>query len=509
MTTAKTGSPVDSNDGARRPPGRPSGNGAAWLVRLAFLVPLVASASVMFVAQSGEAVGVAGIVMLLTLMLAKVPVGVSLTVPGLVGLQVLYGEAAVANVLGSMPFESVAQWTLSVLPMFVLMGLLLYHSGLSTRIYTAATDWLGWLPGGLGVATIGAGAGLASVSGSSVGTTHALARIGVPEMLARGYSPRVAIGTVSVASLPGHLIPPSILLVVFAGVAEVEIGPLLMAGVGPGLLIASSCALTVVVVGTVRRSLVGRGAHPSTGRPGGDAELPNVAAGAWKRRWHSARDIWPLPVLVGIVLGSMFTGIFTATEAGAAGAFGALVYTLWSKRRAKPLHVVSSAVDETVRAVGAIFFLLVGGHIFSQLIAVSGLATEFSRWVVALELGRVEFLLIMVVAYLVMGMFMDGMAMILLTVPLLMPALVNLDISLLWFGPFVVLMAEVAILTPPLGMLSFVIHKIVQDPAVNLGQRITLGDVFRSIAWFMPVIIGVVVILIAFPDIATHLGDRM
>ncbi|MDV6013502.1 TRAP transporter large permease [Haloechinothrix sp. LS1_15] len=468
-----------------------------WTTRIAVPVLVAGCVGIMFLDAPSEVVGVGGIGLLIVLMFIKVPVAAALSVSGLLGLYALRGERAVANVMASIPYDAVASWTLSVLPMFVLMGLLLWRSGISNKIYVAARHWLGWLPGGLAIGTNAAGAGMAAVSGSTLGTTYALARIGIPEMLNAGYHRRLAVGSIVVAGLGGQLIPPSIMLVIYAGIAEVPVGPQLIAGIGPGLLLAACFGITILALCLARPAISGRGSGAA------------AIVSSWTERLLSAARIWPVPVLITVVLGSMFAGVLTATEAGAAGAFGAVLLALWYKRADKPIGAVRAAATDTVRVIGAILFIIVGAYIFARLLAVSGVAAGFSDWVADVGLGRVEFLLLMMVAYLVMGMFMDPLSMMLLTVPLLIPTLETLDISLLWFGVFAVLMAELAVITPPVGILAFIIHSITADPEVNLGQRITLGDVFRAIGWFLPVAIAFILILIAYPDIATTLPDLM
>lgn len=475
----------------------PSGDGrSGWLPRLVAVGLLVTLTGLMFGPFVREAVGGFAIAMMLVLIFLKVPVGIALTAPGLLGLVALRGSDAAISLLGTLPYNEVGTWQLSVIPMFVLMGLLLWKSGITEKMYDAARHWLGWLPGGLAIGTNTAGAGLAAVSGSTVGTTYALARIGIPEMLKSGYDKRLAIGAVVVAGLPGQLIPPSIFLVVYAGIAQVPVGPQLIAGVGPGLLVATCFGLMILALSVVRPSLAGHGHQARETVP-------------WGVKLRSAASIWPVPALIAVVIGGMFSGVVTATEAGAAGAFGACLLTLWYRRKDKPLGAVTGAATETVATVGSIFLLLVGAYALSRLLAISGIGSGFSTWVSDLGLGRVSFLLLLVVAYLVLGMFMDPLSTMLLTVPLLIPTLTAMDISLLWFGVFVVFMAELAIVTPPVGLLSFIIHKIAQDPEVNQGQRISLGDVFASIVWFLPVTLVICVLLILFPEVATFLPDRM
>lgn len=440
-------------------------------------------------------VGGAAVVLMLVLVFAKVPLGVALALPGLSGLYGLYGTAAAVNILARLPFDTVASWEFSVIPMFVFMGLLLWKAGITEQLYTALRGLVGWLPGGLAVVTNAAGAGLASVSGSTVGTVHALARIGVPEMLRAGYDRRLAVGSVIAASLPGQIIPPSIFLVIYAGLAQTPVGPQLMAGIIPGVLLAVCTAATVVALCTVRPSMGGERGRPR------DALAPDTRA--------ALLLLWPLPLLIGVVLGAMYTGVVTVTEAGAVGALGAVLITLWCKRNDRPLATVGYAAVEALKSMGTIFFLFVGAMAMAQVLAVSGIGPGFTDWITGMGLGRIGFLLLVMAAFLVMGMFMDPLSMMLVTVPLLVPVLGELGIHPLWFGVFVVILAELAIVTPPVGVLTFIVQNIVERPEVNLGQEISLGDTFRGIALFLPTVVLVCVLLILFPEIATFLPDGM
>ena len=475
------------------PSGAPASSRGAWLVRLAIVAVLAAAVGGVLLSDTRTGAALSALALLLVLLFLHVPVAFALAAPGLLGLWAIRPRS-VETMLADKPYEATATWTLSVLPMFVFMGLLLWKSGLTTRIYEAARQWLAWLPGGLAVSTNMAGTGLAAVSGSTLGTTYALSRIGIPEMLARGYDRRLAVGSVMVAGLPGQLIPPSTFLVIYAGISEVPIGPQLMAGVGPGLLISAVFSLAMVLFALASPRSVGRG---------GPADPVD-----WAERWRALGRIWPLPALIGVVLGGMYSGVLTATEAGAAGAAGAVLLTLFLLGRSAPRAIVDAGV-ETVIVTGSIFLLIVGAEILSSMLTLSGLTRGFAEWVSAMEFSRIEFLLIVMAAYLVMGMFMDPLPMMLLTVPLLIPILNGMEVSLLWFGVFTVFMAELGILTPPVGILSFVMHSILQDKAVNAGHRISLGDVFVSVALFLPIAVVAAVLLILFPAVATWLPDTM
>lgn len=457
---------------------------------------MVASTVALFLPLIPEVKGLAACVLTLALIFLRMPVALAMLIPALLGMYSLRGFRLVESTLTTLPYNQVANWTLSVVPMFVLMGLLMWKAGLTRDLYEAGRHWLGWLPGGLAVGTNLAGAGLAAVSGSSVGTTYALARIGIPEMLKAGYDKRLAIGSVIVAGLPGQLIPPSIMLVIYAGIAEVPIGPQLLAGIGPGILVA--IFFTAMIVIFARRwspTQAASAAQPSVANP-------------WRVRFKTAAKTWPVPLIIGVIVVGMFTGTFTATEAGAGAAMLSLVITfIWT--RSGGWRAVAEASVATISSVGGIFLMLVGVEALSRMFTLTGISNGFAELVESMNLGRVPFLLMMMVIYIVLGTFMEPLPMMVLTIPILMPTLEALDISLLWYGVFAVFMGELAVVTPPVGILAFIIHSITKDPEVNQGQEIRLNDVFNACWWFMPMAIIVTLVLIFFPEIATWLPDLM
>ena len=480
----------------------PAGGGAApergtarsWAGFGALLAVLLASGVSIFLPLPNEAVGVAAIVAMISLILLRLPVAVAMLIPSLAGMYAMRDERVVESTLASLPYEEVANWSLSVLPLFVLMGLLLWKSGLTEDLYSAGRKWLGWLPGGLAVGTNVAGAGLAAVSGSSAGTAYALGRIGVPEMLKAGYDKRLAVGAVLVAGLPGQLIPPSILLVLYAGIAEVPVGQQLIAGVGPGVLVSVLFTIMLVGFATFGQGLAG------TESSGGTA-----TTATWRERFMSLVRSWPVPVIMLVIVVGMFSGVFTATEAGAVAAvcsFGVLL--LW-KRAGGAWRATVEASVAAVSTIGTIFLLLIGVAALSKMMTLTGISDGFAEFVAGMDLSRVEFLLLMTIVYLFLGAFMDPLPMMVLTVPILLPTLEALDVSLLWYGVFAVFLGELAVITPPVGILAMIVHNIVKDPQVHLGEPISLKDVFVAAAWFLPMAIVVVLVLIFFPEIATFL----
>lgn len=490
---ADLGAVTEPPRAAKPAPGRRRGTPSAT-VFLALVAAVVVLTAVIVVADIDRlTVGLLVVPLTVLLLVCGVHVSVALGLGGLLGLWKLGGMTGVGSALSTIPYSSAASWSLTVVPMFVLMGIVLGHTGITATLFDAARLWLGRMPGGLAVATIVSGAGLAAASGSTTGISYAMGRVAIPEMLRSRYSPELAAGVVTMAGTLGQIIPPSVLLVIYAGVAQTPVGPQLLAGVVPGVLLAVMFAVMIVV-----RARVTPGLAPATHT----ARVPRA------ERLRSLVSIWPLPVLIIVIIGGMYSGLVTATEAGALGALVAIAVGVWSRRRAGTrtvLAVLGRSLAETASAVAMIMFLLVGVHILTRLVALSGLAQAVSRVVTDLDLSATALLLTLVVTYLVLGMFMDTLAMLMLTIPILVPLLEALDIDLVWFGIFAVLMAEIAMVTPPVGVLAFIVHGLVQDKAVNLGTTITLATVFRGCLWFVATALVLVLLLILFPELALWL----
>lgn len=446
---------------------------------------------------SREITGILVICLVLTTVNLGIPIGLALIIASSLGLWKLRGGAALESALEESIYGGAATWQLSVIPLFILMGVALWHSGLTTKAYSSARVFLGNLPGGLAVGTNFAGAILAAASGSTVGISYALGRIAIPEMIRAKYPPSLATGVVAMAGTLGQLIPPSILLVVYAGVVQTPVGPQLLSGVVPGVILATAFAAMIVLRGVINPAWA-----PTT-------KIPDIT---WRGRYHAFIVLLPIILIILVIIGGLFGGVFTPTEAGAFGALSALLIG-WllngaqNRSPAKAFTFTRACLLDAVIATAGIFLLLIGVDILTKVMTLSRVAHHVSEIVLMMELSRITFLLVLVPIYLVLGMFLDPMAMILLTVPVFVPTLEALDINLLWFGVFVIMMAEIGIVTPPIGILSFIVHRIAQSKEVNLGTSIRLSDVFIGVIPFILVALGIVLILIFFPNIVTWLPD--
>jgi len=442
-------------------------------------------------------VGVLAIVLLLLLMAIGMPIGVAMILASVAGLIGVVPMRAVLGSLQSTTFSAVASWSLSALPLFILMGTAMWRGGIASKAYTAANQWLGRVPGGLAVATNVAGASLAASTGSSMGVTFTMGRMALPEMFRLGYSTRLSTGSVAMAGTLGQVFPPNITLIIYAGVAGTAVGPQLLAAFVPAGVLTVAFALTAIVWALVSPK---------------EAPRANKTDVTWGSRFRALVGLIPIVVILLVVLGGMFGGIFTATEAAAFGAAAAIVISIVTagkgNRGLRPtIAYLRKTLVSTVASVAGIFVILIGAMLLTRMMALSGLAQAFSRWLVGLQMGAVELLLVLIVFYIILGMFLETLPMVLLTVPLLSAPLQAAGVDMIWFGVFLVILCEIGMVFPPIGLLTFLVHRIAQDPEVNRGRPVPLSAVFGGTMPFVAVVVLILVLLIFVPDIALWLPE--
>ena len=429
-------------------------------------------------------VGASGLALLLVLLALRVPIALALGSVSVIGVAIIRGPTAAISVLADQPYNFIAHWSLSAVPMFLLMGAVAYHAGLTQSLFKAARLWLSRLPGGLAVSSTMACAGFAAASGSSVATAAAMGRIAIPEMLKYRYDPGLAAGSVAVAGTLGSLIPPSILMVLYAIFAEVSISRALMAGILPGLLSAAMFVALIVIRCKLNPAL----APPPDDRP------------TWRERFVVLLEIWPLPVLVLAVIGGMYSGIFTATEAAAGGAF--LAFVLAAVQGRLTWQVARNAILDALRGTSTILFIAIGGFLFSRFMAFSGLPTHISTIVEQMAWDPILFMIGISVIFILLGMFLDSIGIMLLTLPIMIPVLQALELDLIWFGVIMIKYLEIGLVTPPVGLNCFIIKGVV-------GRLMTLTTIFRGVAWFIAADIVTLALLISFPAIALFIPSMM
>lgn len=434
--------------------------------------------------MENEIVGLLGLGVLVLLLLARIPIAIALIAVSFGGIYVLIGSRPAWGILSAVPYEFTAKWTLSSVPMFLLMGYVCYHAGLTKGLFDACRSWLARLPGGLAIASVLGSAGFAAVTGSSVACAAAMGRIAVPEMIAKRYQPALATGTIAAAGTLGALIPPSILLILFGVFAEVPIGKLFIGGIGAGALTALLYILLI------------------WGRASLDPKLAPAlpVTPPLSERLDHLRETWPVLLLLVVVIGGMFIGLFTATEAGAVGAFAAIVIAM--AKRTLTRKALWEAIVETLTTTGALFLIAVGANLLTRFLALSGSGELIAEAVVGLQADPLVLLLGISALYLLLGMFLDPIGAMLLTLPVLLPVLDASHIDLIWFGVFLVKFLEIGMITPPIGLNVFVIKGVV-------GNMASLTTIFRGIMWFLAADAVVVALLIAFPEIITWLPSLM
>jgi tripartite ATP-independent transporter DctM subunit len=417
------------------------------------------------------AIGLLALVVLLALIALRVPIAASLILVSFGGIWMIAGERAALSMLSTVPYSTAASWTLSSIPMFLLMGYVAYHSGLTRGLFEAARVWLGWLPGGLAISSLAGAGGFAAVTGSSVACSAAIGRIAIPEMARQSYDLRIASGSVAAGGTIGALIPPSILLILFGIQAEVSITRLFLGGLIVGLI---SLAFYVAAVLATARVAPGR--------------LPRSESYSLAQKLDATRATWPVLLLIAAVFGGLFSGFFTATEAGAFGAFAAIVIGLLQRTLSRK-GFLDSCVD-TLLSSGALFIIAIGANLFTRLVAFSGLSTEIGAFVEGLGLATLGLLLIISLVYLLLGMFLEPIGALLLTLPLFLPLIGQHGVDPIWFGILVAKLLEIGMITPPVGLNVFVIHSVAKD-------YVKLEQIFAGIVPFLVADLVLVALMLA------------
>lgn len=422
-------------------------------------------------------IGFYGLAILLGLLALRVPVALALIAVSLGGVTLMFGWDTSISLLAAKPYEFLSKWTLSAVPMFLLMGFVCYHTGLTGGLFNAAKVVFRWLPGGLAIASVFASSGFAAVCGSSVACAAAMGRIAIPEMVRSGYKPSFACGTIAAGGTIGALIPPSILMIVYGVFAQVSITDVFLGGIGIGIVTALSYTMIILLVSWLRPDIVPR-------------EATDVQEGY--SVGQALYDIWPVLALGFLVFGGLFGGFFTATEAGAVGATGAILISLGQRRL--DMEKAKLAVLETLSTTAALLIIGIGASMFTVFLSLSGVAGYISLAVTGWGPSYLELMLIVVVIYLLLGLFMEPFGAMLITLPVLLPVFELYDVSLIWFGVLLVKLLEIGMITPPVGMNIFVIRGVA-------GQYASLVDIFKGVTLFLVADLIVVALIIFYPSI--------
>lgn len=426
---------------------------------------------------------IVGVAILLIFIILKVPIGISLGMAGIIGLWWLGGWGSMFVALKVYPYMKVANWSLVPLPLFIIMGYFAAAGGITEKAYATAHKLIGRLPGSLALATTVASAMFGACCGSSVATAGVMGKICIPEMLKYGYSKRLACGATACAALLAIMIPPSIMLIIYGSITGESVGKLLIGGIIPGILTVMVYSIGITIM--VKR----------------DPKIaPTGQSFSWIEKIKAIKDVWGVLILALVIIGGIYTGVFTPSEAAAVGSFAALVMALVRGRKAFP--AIRNALEETARTTSMIFLLIIGSTFFSFFLTTSGATLWLTHEVLVLPVSRMVILALVVVMYLGLGMIVDPISMLLITLPIVYPIIIKFGFNGIWFGIIVTQLTELATITPPVGMNLYVI-KGVAPPDVSL-EDVLLGSIP-----FILMQLVVLVLLIAFPQIALFLPSLM
>ena len=435
--------------------------------------------------MSPELIGALGIALMLVFMFLGIPIAICMASAGFIGLTAISGFHGAMNMVGIIPYSTIAAYLLTVLPVYLLMGEFADVSGLMKDSYRAANSWLGGLPGGLAMASIVGAALFSAVSGSSMACAAIMTRISLPSLLDEyKYSPRLATGALCAGGSLGNLIPPGIAFVFYALMSETSIGALYVAATIPGIVLTLMYLVQIYVQCRLNPALGPRGRRTT-----------------WKEKLFATKDVIALTIVFGLIIGGIWAGIFTATEAGAIGTLFTLVFTIF-KRQFNKRHLVQ-VLKNTIGISGMAFAIILGAEIFSRFIAVSRLAVGLASWVLSLNVSPITVIICIMIVYFILGTAMDAMTMILLTLPIFLGIMNALHIDLIWFGVLVIIQIELANITPPVGMNLFVVGAMVKD------RNIPISAIFIGVLPFCFTMLLFNALMVAFPQLSLVLTRSM
>jgi tripartite ATP-independent transporter DctM subunit len=432
--------------------------------------------------MSADAVAIIGFIVLFVLMLLRVPVGMAMGLVGVCGFGYIVGGGPALKVVGHTSMRTVTDYSFAVVPLFLLMGSFASTSGMSRELFRGANAFLGHLRGGLGIATIAACGGFAAICGSSVATAATFSRVAYPEMRRYGYPQSFATGVIAAGGTLGIMIPPSTVLAVYGLITEQDVGKLFIAGIIPGLIAVLMYMVTINIMGFVRPDFLPAGPQSSRAE-----------------KLAGLRDIWATLLLFIFVIGGLYGGLFTATEAAGAGAGGAFIIGVLRGRLSRA--DIRRSLLETTRTTAAIFTVLIGALLFGYFLTVTQTPQKVTEFLTGLGFGRYGVLALIMLLYLVLGCLMDALAMIILTVPIIFPVIKQLGFDPIWFGVIIVMTVELGLIHPPVGMNIFVIKSVIED--------VKISTIFYGVLPFIVTDLIRLVILIAFPMLALWLPSQM
>ena len=454
------------------------------LIAVIFLAIIVAAIVIsQKMAFSPTMVGFVSLALFFILLLLGTPVAVSMAMIGIFGFWMLLGTKSALNMAGTVPFSSADHYDMTVLPLFIIMGSFGSLAGFAKAAFDAARLWVGMIPGGIVQAAVIGATAFAAANGSSIASCAVLAKVTIPEMLKQGVNKGMAVGAVASAATLAIMIPPSGTFVVYGMITGISIGQLLIAGIIPGLIGAAIIMITIAIRVKLDPTSVPRSPEQYS----------------WKDRFTSIPQAWGIVVIAIVVMGGIYTGIATPTEAGAIGAFVAFI-TMIITKKAK-WGEIRDALFESGGISSSVLFILIGGMTFGYMISVSQIPQLLANWVVGLQVHPMIILISIVIVYIILGCFIDTLSSMIITLPIVFPIILELGFSPIWFGVLMVQNAEIGAITPPFGMNLFVLKSMLED--------YSLTDIFKGVAWFVAPLAITMAIYIAFPQVSLWLPGLM
>lgn len=423
-------------------------------------------------------IGILGCILLIVLLVSSMPIAFVMAIVGLVGFALIVTPSAALSMITADLYNTFTSYSLTVIPLFVLMGQIAFHAGISGKLFRAAYHWFGALPGGLAMATIGACTGFGAICGSGPATAATMAAVALPEMKRYKYDMELGSGAVAAGGSLGMLIPPSVVMIVYAIMTEQSVGKLFLAGILPGLLIALLFCLTIYIQ-CLRRPNLG---------PAGEVS-------SWRKRFSSLSGILETALLFFMVMGGMFAGYFTPTEAAAVGAAGSILIALF--KRQLRWKMLQRALMETIRTSCMVMIIVAGAVMFGRFLAVTQIPMELATWLSELPLPGAIIMGLIILFYLLAGCFVDALALVLLTIPIFAPVVAAMGYDLIWFGVIIVVVTQMGVISPPVGVCLYIVSGMERD--------IPLQTVFKGAIPFLITLIVASVILVAFPMISLYL----
>ena len=436
--------------------------------------------------MSATLLGISGIVLMIFVFLTRMPVSYVMTLVGLMGFSIMVSVQGGLNLLVKDLYATFSSYDLTTIPLFILMGQLAFNSGISRRLYDTAYKYLGSTRGGLAIATVSACTAFGAVCGSSPATAATMATVGMPEMKRHKYADELAAGAVASGGGLGMIMPPSVVLIVYGVLTEQSIGRLFVAGILPALLVTALFCSAIMIWCT---------AKPEQG--------PRGESFSWRVRLASIRDLGETLFVFALVMGGLFFGWFTPTEAAAVGVFGVVLVSVLQRRLKWDGFMAS--LHETLKASCMVMMLIAGAVVFGKFMAVTRIPFNIAEWIGHLDISPLLVLSLVVLVYFIGGCFMDSLALVMLTVPIFFPLILELGYDPIWFGIIIVMVTEMGVITPPVGINVYVVYGV----TLSLKQDIRLESIFKGIIPFLLALLVGIIIIALFPQLVLFLPNLM